>query len=95
MALHRGVFQHPSWSHQRASDYLREFVDAQDQLSVPVSVHISVSQAWQPPQGEFFKLNFDRACFDNGVTSSYGAIIHNGNGEVMAIVSTKGGCYEG
>ena len=91
MALHGGVFHHPSWSHQRASDYLREFVDAQDQLSVPVSVHIPASQAWQPPQGEFFKLNFDRACFDNGVTSSYGAIIHNGNGEVMAIVSTKGG----
>ena len=76
---------------QRASDYLKEFVDAQDQLNVPVSVHIPASQAWQPPQGEFFKLNFDGACFDNGATSGYGAIIHNGNGEVMAIVSTKGG----
>ena len=89
--MHGGVFQHPSRSHQCASDYLREFVEAQDQLSVPVSVHVPASQAWQPPQGEFFKLNFDGASFDNGVTSGYGAIIHNGNGEVMAAVSAKGG----
>ena len=89
--LHRGVFQHPSWSHQRALDYLREFVDAQDQLSVPVSVRVPTSQAWQPPQGEFFKLNFDGACFDNGATSGYSAVIRNGNGEVMAAVSAKGG----
>ena len=89
--MHGGVFQHPSRSHQSASDYLREFVEAQDQLSVPVSVHVPASQAWQPPQGEFFKLNFDGASFDNGVTSGYGAIIHNGNGEVMAAVSAKGG----
>ena len=89
--MHGGVFQHPSRSHQCASDYLREFVEAQDQLSVPVSVHVPASQAWQPPQGEFFKLNFDGANFDNGVTSGYGAIIHNGNGEVMAAVSAKGG----
>ena len=89
--MHGGVFQHPSRSHQRASDYLREFVEAQDQLSVPVLVHVPASQAWQPPQGEFFKLNFDGASFDNGVTSGYGAIIHNGNGEVMAAVSAKGG----
>ena len=43
--LHGGVFQHPSRSHQRASDYLREFIEAQDQLSVPVSVHVPTSQA--------------------------------------------------
>ena len=48
MVLHGGAFQHPSRSHQRALDYLREFVDAQDYLSVPVSVHIPASQAWQP-----------------------------------------------
>ena len=34
--------------------------------------------------------NIDGACFDNGVASGYGAVIRNGNGEVMA-VSTKGG----
>ncbi|XP_075665935.1 uncharacterized protein LOC142635700 [Castanea sativa] len=62
-----------------------------DHLSVPVSVHVPASQVWQPLQGEFFKLNFDRACFDNGATSSYGAVIPNGNGEVMAAISAKGG----
>ena len=44
--LHGGIFQHPARSHQHASDYLREFVEAQDQLSVPVSVHVPTSQAW-------------------------------------------------
>ena len=83
--------QHPSRSHQRASDYLREFVEAQDQLSVPVLVHVPASQAWQPPHGEFFKLNFDGANFDNGATLGYGAVIRNGNGEVMAAISAKGG----
>ena len=89
--LHGGVFQHPSRSHQRASDYLKEFVEAQDQLSVPVLVHIPASQAWQPPQGDFFKQNFDGASFDNGATLGYGAVIRNRNGEVMAVVSAKGG----
>ena len=89
--MHGGVFQHTSRSHQCASDYLREFVDAQDHLSVLVTVHVPANQAWQPLQGEFFKLNFDGACFDNGATSGYGAVIRNGNGEVMAAISAKGG----
>ena len=36
-------------------------------------------------------MNFDGASFDNGATSGYGAVIRNGNGEVMAAVSAKGG----
>ena len=89
--LHGGAFQHPSQSYQRALDYLREYAEAQDHLSVPVSIQAPANQAWQPPQGTFFTLNFDRACFDNGVASGYGAVIRNGNGKVMATLSAKGG----
>ena len=41
--------------------------------------------------GNFLHSEFDRACFDNGATSRYGAVIRNGNGEVMATLSAKGG----
>ena len=89
--LHGGAFQHPSQSYQRALDYLREFNEAHEHLSVPVTVQASACQAWQPPQGNLFKLNFDGACFNNGAASGYGAVVRNGNGEVMAALSAKGG----
>ena len=44
--LHGGAFQHPSRSYQRALDYLSEFHEAQEHLSVPVTVSVSASQAW-------------------------------------------------
>ena len=91
LVLHKGAFQHPSRSYQRALDYLSEFYEAQEHLSVPVTVPISASQAWQPPQRDFFKLNFDGACFNNGVDSGYGVVVRNGNGEVMAAILAKGG----
>ena len=72
-------------------DYLSEFYEAQEHLSVPVTVPVSASQAWQPPQRDFFKLNFNGACFNNGVDSSYRAVVRNGNGEVMAAILAKGG----
>ena len=89
--LHGGAFQHSSRSYQRALDYLREFHEAQEHLSVPVTVSVPVSQAWQPPQGDFFKLNFDGACFNDGADSGSGAVVRNRNGEVMAAISAKGG----
>ena len=82
--LHGGAFQHPSRSYKRALDYLSEFHKAQEHLSVAVTVPVSTSQVWQPPQGDFFKLNFD------GADSGYGAVVCNGNGEVMAAISAKG-----
>ena len=54
-------------------------------------VPVSASQAWQPPQGDFFKLNFDGACFNNRADLGYGAMVRNGNGEVMDAISAKGG----
>ena len=44
--MHGGAFQHPSRSYQRALDYLSEFHEVQEYLSVPVTVPVSTSQAW-------------------------------------------------
>ena len=89
--MHRGAFQHPSRSSQRALDYLREYIEAQDLLSVPAPIQSPPQQTWQLPQGNLFKLNFDGACFDEGVASGYGAMIRNEKGEVMAALAAKGG----
>ena len=61
---------------------------------MPVLVQALVGQAWQPLQGNFFKLNFDKVCFDNGVALGYSAIVRNGNDEVMAAISAKGGAVK-
>ena len=88
--MHRGAFQHPSRSPQRAMDYLREYTNAQDQLSVLDPIHVLAQHTWQPPQGLLFKLNFDGACFDDGAASGYGAVIRNKKGEVMAAIAVRG-----
>ena len=86
-----GVFQHPSRSSQRALDYLRENTEAQDQLGMPAPIQSPPLQTWQPLQGNFFKLNFDGTCFEEGAASGYGVVIRNENGEVMASLAAKGG----
>ena len=48
---------------------------------------------WKCPPSSIFKLNFDAAIFANLNCSSFGAIIRNERGEVMAAISamsTKG-----
>ena len=50
---------------------------------------ISVS-TWQPPLDPMFKLNFDAAIFLDLNYLGVGAIIRNGKGEVMAVMSVKG-----
>ena len=89
--MHGGAFQHPSKLARRAVDYLREYTDAQDQLTVLDSIHVPVQQTWQPPPGSLFKLNFDGACFDDGAASGYGAVIRNEKGEVMVAIAVRGG----
>ena len=72
-------------------DYLREYTDAQDYLSVPDPIHVPAQQTWQPPPRSLFKLNFEGAWFDDGTVSGYGAVIRNDKGEVMAAIAVKGG----
>ena len=74
---------------KRAVDYLKEYTNAQDFLSVPDLIHVPAHQTWQPPQGSGFKLNFDGACFDDGVESSHGAVIRNEKGEVMVAIAMR------
>ena len=74
---------------KRAVDYLKEYTNAQDFLSVPDLIHVPAQQTWQPPQGSGFKLNFDGACFDDGAESGHRAVIRNEKGEVMAAIAMR------
>jgi len=61
MVIHGGKLQDPSLLVQRASDFLKEYKEAQVQLEVPTSVP-RVSN-WHPLTGNSFKLNFNAAIF--------------------------------
>ena len=76
---------------KHAIDYLKEYTNAQDFLSMPDPIHIPTQQTWQPPPGSIFKLNFDKACFDDGAASGHEAVIRNEKGEVMAVIAVQGG----
>lgn len=86
--LHGGVIQDPGKLNQRARDYLEEFRVAQTQLGI--SGMIASVQAWRPPLGSLYKLNFDVAVFTNTNSTGFGVVIRNSMGEVMAAMSTKG-----
>ena len=75
---------------KRAVDYLKEYTNTQDFLSVPDPIHVPAQQTWQPPPGSVFKLNFDGACFDDGVASGHRAVIRNKKGEVMVAIAVRG-----
>ena len=48
------------------------------------------TQAWQPSEGSFYKLNFDAVVFVDMTASGIGAVFRNDKGEVMAALSSKG-----
>ena len=50
----------------------------------------SSRDTWKPPPHSAYKLNFDVAVFAGLDRSSFGAIIQNDKGEVMAAMSAKG-----
>lgn len=69
-------------------DYLNEFQQVQEQLTLPTTQpRVNV---WKPPPSSIFKLNFDAAIFADLNCSGFGAIICNERGEVIAAMSTKG-----
>ena len=80
--LHGSNLQEPTRLNARAKNYIDEYKGAQTQLEVPVSN--GQPQAWQPPEGSVYKLNFDAAVFTDMATSGTGAMIWNDRGEVMA-----------
>jgi len=57
--LHGSNLQEPTLLNVRARNYLDKYKGAQAQLEAPVSN--GQPQAWQPPKGSVYKLNFDAA----------------------------------
>ena len=85
--VHGGSMQHPVQLNKRATDYLKEYREAQSSLAIG-SGSTDFLQNWKPPTGQLYKLNFDAAIFAN--SSGIGAVIRNDAGEVMAALSAKG-----
>ena len=79
--IHGGKFQEPTQLNKRASDYLVEFHQAQEQPAI-VS-RTGTESRWCPPPNSKFKLNFDAAIFSDLRCLGMGAIIQNEKGEVM------------
>ena len=86
--MHGGVIQDPGRLNQRARDYLEEFRMAQVQLGI-LGTCGSV-EAWRPPVGSLYKVNFDAAVFTNSNSSGFGVVVRNNLGEILAAMSTKG-----
>lgn len=86
--LHGGIIQDPSRLNLRELDLLDKFKTSQVQLAV--HTNREAVQTWCPPLGNMYKLNFDAAIFTDTKSSSFGAIIRNNTGAVMAALSAKG-----
>ena len=89
--LHGGKLQDPQRLNKRAEDYLQEFREAQNLLSVQAtSGSVQSRVSWSPPSGLIYKLNFDMAVFEGISASGFGAIVRNDSVEVMAAISARG-----
>ncbi|XP_050242299.1 uncharacterized protein LOC126691287 [Quercus robur] len=86
--LHGGKLKDPGWLTKHAAEYLEEFKQAQEHLSVPPWQ--SNGNVWRPPPQSLFKLNFDATIFKESNSSGFSAVIQNEQGEVMAALSTIG-----
>ena len=82
-------FHDPGWLITLARELLEDFRTAQDQMRTE-SARQQARDTWQPPPQSVFKLNFDAAVFSGLNRSSFGAIIRNEKGEVMATMAAKG-----
>ncbi|KAK9991446.1 hypothetical protein SO802_026431 [Lithocarpus litseifolius] len=86
--MHGGSVKEPSWLNRRAVEYLEEFKQAQEHLTIPMRQ--AEENVWRPPPHPFFKLNFDAAIFMESNSSGFGAVIWNEQGKVMAAMAAKG-----
>ena len=72
--LHWGKLQDPQRLNRRAEEYLKEFREAQNLLSVQASGGVVQSRvSWSSPLGLLYKLNFDAAVFEGISASGFGA----------------------
>ena len=84
--VHGGQLKDPKCLNKRAEDSVLEFQQAQVKLTV-VRTEQTISDRWQPPSPDVYKLNFDAALFSGMNRTSIGTIIRNDKGEVMAAMS--------
>nr|XP_023921668.1 uncharacterized protein LOC112033124 [Quercus suber] len=87
--VHSGKLKDPNNLNKRVEDFVAEFKQVQDHLAVPTRQQLS-GDVWQPPSQAKYKLNFDATIFLGLDRSSFGAIIRNEKGEVMAAVIASG-----
>ncbi|KAL0016095.1 hypothetical protein SO802_003164 [Lithocarpus litseifolius] len=86
-----GSLLDPHQLNRRAEDFLQEFREAQNLLSVQPTIGSVQSWAsWIPPTSLVYKHNFDAVVFAGIKASGFEAVVHNNRGEVMAVVSTRG-----
>ena len=87
--VHGGKFHDLGWLNNWAADFLEEFRIASI-LMGPAHGGQSSQDTWQPPPPLIFELNFDAALFSAFNSSSFGAVLRNEKGEVMAAMVAKG-----
>ena len=87
--VHGGKLKDLSSLNKRAEELVDEFKQAQVHLAVPTRQQLS-GDVWQPPSLALYKLNFAAAIFSSLDRSSYGAVIRNDKGKVMATMTTSG-----
>ena len=85
---HGWSLQDPSQLNKRVTDFLNEFREAQQHLTVQTSAVREVH--WSPPPRNSFKLYFDASIFEDLNASGFSAVIRNKEGEVMAAMAARG-----
>ena len=74
--VHGGQLKDPKCLNKQAEDFVLEFQQAQVQLTV-VRTEQTISDQWQPPPPDVYKLNFDVALFSGLNRTGIGKIIRN------------------
>lgn len=69
-----------------ASNFLQEFLAAQEEEAQPVHMPITQHQ-WKPPKQGYFKINFDAVVFKSLNLAGIGVIIRDWRGEATAALS--------
>ena len=70
---------------KKARELLQEFNDVQD---IPTqSIIPQVETKWQPPGAGLFKINFDRAVFEDRKLAGLGIVIRDESGLIIAALS--------
>ena len=87
--VHGGKLKDPSRLNKRAEEFVDDFKQAQDHLTIQTRQQLS-GDVWQPPSQAEYKLNFDAAIFSGLDRFGYGAIIRNDKSEVMAAITASG-----